>query len=90
MNRRICTLGGVRYVLSSEGELQVYKVEAGDGLPGVDWQPLHIEPSAKEFELWRCNNCGKQEYSYEPVRSHLGKFHELIDPFNFEKETPST
>jgi hypothetical protein len=83
MSRRICILADVRYVICTGGTLEVYKIEPKDGLPHVDWQPVHTKESEGDFEFWRCNNCGNQKNSWADMKTHLGRFHELIDPFNY-------
>lgn len=87
MSRRICILADVRYVIGTD-TLDVYKIESTDGLPKADWEPVHTEPrEGDSFELWRCNNCGHQFPNWEQTKPHLGRFHDLIDPFNYPEET---
>jgi hypothetical protein len=83
MGRRICILGDVRYVLGLADGVDVYKIQASDGLPAADAEPVHHDPKEADCEFWRCNNCGQQFPNWEQTRPHLGKFHDLIDPFNY-------
>jgi hypothetical protein len=90
MSRRICTLGDIRFVeCDGLGTLLVSKTN------GSKETLIHTErgydSQGMPFMLYRCNNCGRQRDNFEELRAHLGKFNELIDPFNYPegKENPA-
>lgn len=89
MKQKMCILADVRAVLIQDGTLEVYRI-AGDGIEVGD--PVHSERvTSSDDRLYRCNNCGATTPGHDSftMKDHLGRFHELVDPFNWpEKETP--
>lgn len=83
---RICILADVRFCSVGDGLLTVHKVNA-EGEPFDEYVHTDMWMTDDIKGWWRCNNCGKQNEDYQEIRKHLGKFNELIDPFNYpEKE----
>jgi hypothetical protein len=84
MGRRICILADIRVAEKQQGVLNVFKIDS-EGV-GVD-EPVHTESEeSNDVERWYyCNNCGTKTPGADEftMKGHLGRFHELLDPFGF-------
>jgi hypothetical protein len=85
----MCILSDLRVVNLFGGKLAVYRIDA----EGVErGGPTYIKDdiNAANSRSYRCTNCGRQspgEANFA-MAGHLGRCHELIDPFNYpETET---
>ena len=60
-----------------------YKVDSYGLEAGV---PLSARPSDTLSRYYVCKNCGYTSPGEEDftMQSHLGKFHDIIDPFNMD------
>lgn len=84
MNKRICILADIRVVEKQQGVLEVFKIDS-EGI-GIG-EPVHTEDAENnDAERWYyCNNCGTKTPGTDEftMKGHLGRFHELLDPFGF-------
>lgn len=87
-SRRICTVPDIRVVVIANGKEEVFKCGATGGEMG---EPILSFDSDSTARGYVCMNCGAWidgEETFDLCREHLGKFHELMDPFVIKKYTP--
>lgn len=84
---KMCVMTDVRYCVLDENSVEVYRVISTGETSG---EPISVaENDESSGMFYRCYNCGRQRKKFDEMRLHLGKFNELVDPFNYpKKENP--
>lgn len=78
----VCVLKHLKILVWHEGVFQEYDCSS-DGIELGEPRQIPREHS-QPLRLYFCENCGAEingEDSFDEARDHLGKFHELKDPF---------
>lgn len=84
MTFRICIFNDILIRSARFGSEVVYKCTA----EGAEGDSVSEFSSDKLFRTYVCMNCGVEMDSFSNVRMHLGKKHEMVDPFIIKKVTP--
>lgn len=87
MNRRICILADIRAIQTHAGILEVFKIDSDGYEKGSPVATESVESNVVD-RWYRCNNCGNEARAPNgfAMKEHLGRFHEVIDPFNIEEK----
>lgn len=84
MHSKMCVFNNMVIRNARWGSEVVYK----STFDGAEGEPIKEYQSNDFFRCYTCTNCGNEFSTFDKARDHLGKKHELVDPFIIKKVTP--